>query len=114
MEKGGGKRCYVGKINDSDWDDIMCMRGSHPGNKGASQVFWHPRDENQGRNYENIAKLRSWESEKSLHSKVKAMLEIVFERVLSTDSGIRELKEMSVKEKEPLMENVTPSIKDVD
>ncbi|MCD7467280.1 hypothetical protein HAX54_004618 [Datura stramonium] len=70
----------------------MCMRGSHLVCQGAYQGFRHPRDENKDCNCENIAKLRSWESDKSSHSKIEGMLEMVLERVLSTDLGIHELK----------------------
>ncbi|MCD9641392.1 hypothetical protein HAX54_027559 [Datura stramonium] len=77
-------------------DTVHCKqcyrRGSHPGYQGTFQNLWYPHDENQGRNDESIAELKSWESEKSSHSNIEGMLEMVLEWVLSTNSGIRELK----------------------
>ncbi|MCD9641860.1 hypothetical protein HAX54_028340, partial [Datura stramonium] len=70
----------------------MCMRGSHPGCQGEFQYLWHSRDKNQNWKYENATEFRSWESDNTTHSRIKGMLDMVMEKVLSTDSGIRELK----------------------
>ncbi|MCD7466160.1 hypothetical protein HAX54_002589, partial [Datura stramonium] len=42
--------------------------------------------------YEIVSKLRSWESEETTHLRIKGMLEMVMEKVLSIDLGIQELK----------------------
>ncbi|MCE3049407.1 hypothetical protein HAX54_044763 [Datura stramonium] len=69
-----------------------CMR-VFLGYKDANQGLWNLHDENHGWNYEYLTGLRSQEREKSLHSKIESMLEMVLELVVSTDLGIRKLRD---------------------
>ncbi|MCD9641034.1 hypothetical protein HAX54_026848, partial [Datura stramonium] len=70
-----------------------CMRVFIQGTKMPTKACGHPRDENHGRNYEYIAESRSQEIEEYLQSKIESFLKMVLERVVSTDMGIRELKD---------------------
>ncbi|MCD7451433.1 hypothetical protein HAX54_011840 [Datura stramonium] len=83
MEKGGGKRCKVGKNNGSD-----CANSNmYEGHLGCQEITQMMKDHD--------ISIRHLE-----------------ERMNHLASQMR--LDMSVKEKEQLMENVTPSPKDVD
>ncbi|MCD7453652.1 hypothetical protein HAX54_021748, partial [Datura stramonium] len=56
--------------------------------QGVFQGLRHFHNENQGRKYKIAAKLRNWGSEEFSHSRIEGMIEMVMERVLSTDLGI--------------------------
>ncbi|MCE3215557.1 hypothetical protein HAX54_002794 [Datura stramonium] len=92
MEMRGEKRCYVDRVMKQNEWLANSMMGFHSRYQQATQVYWYPRDENQGWNYEFTVESSSHGSDESSYSRIERMLEVVLERVVSTDSGIQELK----------------------
>ncbi|MCD7470850.1 hypothetical protein HAX54_011031 [Datura stramonium] len=96
-----------------------CIRGFYLGYQGANKGSRHPRDENQGRNYEYIAELRRIQ-------KLKGDLLELTRMVKDHEISIRHLEErmshlasqlksgVIAEVKKPLMENFTPSSEGVD
>ncbi|MCD9642332.1 hypothetical protein HAX54_029061 [Datura stramonium] len=66
--------------------------GFHSRYQQANKGYWYPRDENQCWNSNCTIESTSLGSDEPSYSCIERMLEMVLERVVSTNSGIQQLK----------------------